>query len=159
MLVHEEPQAKGSQYCGMLPSRRPFADEPQQPRSASSLPPTKILRSFHYVQDDPYQELWLSGMIVDTQTNSRSPSFGDDNQKGKTTPKAKTAAAHAATVQRTDRNLTPQRHLLRHNLRQVILLQPMHLLVVLIHLRRPVHGTELRSAHRTERCFLVIVIG
>ncbi len=52
----------------------------------------------------------------------------------------------------------PQRHLLRNNLRQIRLHQPMLPRVELIHLARPVHAAELRPAHAAERRFLVVII-
>ena len=55
-------------------------------------------------------------------------------------------------------SLPAQRHLLRNDLRQVRLLQPMLLRIELVHLARPVHAAELRPAHGAERRFLVVVV-
>src|SRR6202789_4255886 len=35
----------------------------------------------------------------------------------------------------------------------------MHLLVILVHLRRIIHRAEFRAAHRTESRFFVVVVG
>src|SRR5713226_2633608 len=52
-----------------------------------------------------------------------------------------------------------ERNQLLHQLRVVLLLQPMHLLVVLVHLAGVVHGAELRAAHGAEGCGLVSLFG
>src|SRR5260370_16061953 len=51
------------------------------------------------------------------------------------------------------------RNQLLHQLRVVFLLQPMNLLVVLVHFAGVVHRAELRAAHGAEGCRLVALFG